>query len=669
MKRLVERQKKEAAMQMVSRRRRGRAGICSLIFAVVSGLTFAVSARAGVQGVGPSCLGDVSGIALNCTAEDVRVAETLLIEEVDGCSSAADTATVKLLANLEINAAQRYDIAFYVATDGGNAQNGICFKEYLPPALVAAPTDAELASGYGSYWNGGADADDCGDAEQNDINVNPVARILSEPTNSAAFESVVLPCRDSDDNGFLDFDYCSGWRNNTKFVCGDISQAGIVQTSAKCKCGTLEIPVAVPGPASPPTLVLTKTVMAAGGTCGVDDRDALNVEVGASVEYCYTLENTSLTPAYEVTLEDDNATGDPADDFTIALSGLTDIAGDSGILDLAAGGVATGQSAPKLISAIGAYENTATARAVDPNDVLNVIVVTDTALVTAIDPCDRTNTACATGTSSGSSNPVGPTCDSVSICLTRLEPSLSVTKTVMPVSGTCGQDDVELLTITPGGSVRYCYVISAGGDPATHEAVYDVSLVDDNATPADPSDDFYPATTGLVEIEGDGDSDDLVAGGTAYAVSAPILVAAPGTKVNTAAVSGVSPIDGSPLSDADPATVTAEIFAASISVAKTAMVAPGTCGVDDVEPGTILTVDTTATTVTYCYVVTASGSPATHEPIYNLTIVDDNGTPGDPGDDFSVTLTSGVQDLDGGGQLNDLQPGGVARGEFTRTVP
>ena len=656
-------------MRKIATPRPSREGLWGLLLVLAAGVSLATTARAGVQGVGPSCLGDVSGIALNCTAEDVRVADTLLIEEVDGCSSNADTATVKLVANLEINAAQRYDIAFYIATDGGNAQNGICFKEYLPPPLAVAPTDAELASGYGSYWNGGADADDCGDAEQNDINVNPVARILSEPTNAAAFESVVLPCRDSDDNGFLDFDYCAGWRNNTKFVCGDISQAGIVQTSAKCKCGTLEIPVVVPGPASPPTLELTKTVMSAGGTCGVDDRDALNVEVGSSVEYCYVLENTSLTAAYEVTLEDDNATVDLGDDFAVSLSGLTDIAGDGGVLDLAAGASATGKSAPKLISATGAYENTATATAVDPNDPLNVLVVSDTALVTAIDPCDRTNTACATGTSSTSLNPVGPSCDSVSICISRLEPSLSVTKTVMPVSGTCGQDDVDLLTVIPGGSVRYCYVITAGGDPATHEAVYDVQLVDDNATPLDPGDDFQPPITGLVEIEGDGDRDDLVAGGTAYAVSAPILIGGPGTKANTAAVSGVSPIDGSPLSDTDPATVTAEIFAATISVAKTAMVAGGVCGVDDVEPGTILTVDTASTTVTYCYVVTASGSPATHEPIYNLTIVDDNGTPGDSGDDFSVTLTSGVQDLDGGGQLNDLQPGGVARGEFTRTVP
>ena len=101
-----------------------------------------------------------------------------------------------------------------------------------------------------------------------------------------------------------------------------------------------------------------------------------------------------------------------------------------------------------------------------------------------------------------------------------------------------------------------------------------------------------------------------------------------------------------------------------LDVQKTVTTAGGTCGVDDVETLTI----TTGDTVKYCYVVyNGEGSTPGTSPLYNVVLVDDNGT-GDPGDDFTVTLTSGLTDIDGDGAADDLAGGAVATGEAFVTI-
>jgi len=59
--------------------------------------------------------------------------------------------------------------------------------------------------------------------------------------------------------------------------------------------------------APPPALakiVLSKTVMASGGTCGVDDVEVLDVNTGAEVEYCFSVENVGAGNASSIVLSD-----------------------------------------------------------------------------------------------------------------------------------------------------------------------------------------------------------------------------------------------------------------------------------------------------------------------------------------------------------------------------
>jgi hypothetical protein len=98
---------------------------------------------------------------------------------------------------------------------------------------------------------------------------------------------------------------------------------------------------------------------------------------------------------------------------------------------------------------------------------------------------------------------------------------------------------------------------------------------------------------------------------------------------------------------------------ALLSIEKTVTTSEGTCGVDDVASLSVAVEDT----VKYCYTVS---NPGTAD-LFDIEVVDDNGTPGNSSDDFTVTL-SGLQDLDGQGDLGDLAGGATITGEALVTL-
>jgi hypothetical protein len=109
-----------------------------------------------------------------------------------------------------------------------------------------------------------------------------------------------------------------------------------------------------------PELVIEKTVTTAGGSCpGLEN---LTITAGDTVKYCYVITNpSSCAPLYNVKLIDDNGTpGDTGDDFTVTLSGLTDVDNDGTADDLNVSSTATGEATVTLNEA-GTVTNIATA--------------------------------------------------------------------------------------------------------------------------------------------------------------------------------------------------------------------------------------------------------------------------------------------------------------------
>jgi len=95
-----------------------------------------------------------------------------------------------------------------------------------------------------------------------------------------------------------------------------------------------------------------------------------------------------------------------------------------------------------------------------------------------------------------------------------------------------------------------------------------------------------------------------------------------------------------------------------LSIKKTVTTAGGSC------PGVETLTVTAGDTVKYCYVIT---NPSSCAPLYNVEVVDDSGTIG-TGDDFTVTISTGLSDEDGDGFDDDLAAGGTATGEATVTL-
>lgn len=228
--------------------------------------------------------------------------------------------------------------------------------------------------------------------------------------------------------------------------------------------------------------------------------------------------------------------------------------------------------------------------------------------------------------------------------------ALSIIKTVTDQFGAC--PGVETLAIADGQTVKYCYEIGSVGTAP----VLDLTVVDDNATPADSSDDFsITITTGLTDEDGDGSADDMAAGATVYGEA---LVSMSGTDGET--LTNVVYANGTPvLPDEDDATVTITLQR-GLNIEKRAALSGTTqdwnaCA-DPIQAAS-------GEDVFYCYKVTNTGDVD----LYNMTeISDDNATPNDGSDDFTVNL-SGLLDLDNDGLADDLASGAIAFG-FSSTL-
>lgn len=211
---------------------------------------------------------DVVPFSLECSSEDVRLTSVHVLQVFDGCSGLGDTATVQLAVDVDVTSDFRYDLGFFIATDGGNARSGVCYREYLPPPLLPSPSPSDLASGFGPYLD--ADADACGDGRQSAVG-GEIVRVVTGPTDPASPATITLACADNDGDGTLDIAFCAGWKNSAKGVCEGIEGSGLPETPAKCKCGIIDIDPVIIVPTPTPTPVPTPTTTPTAAPTGTPD--------------------------------------------------------------------------------------------------------------------------------------------------------------------------------------------------------------------------------------------------------------------------------------------------------------------------------------------------------------------------------------------------------------
>ncbi|HVJ71123.1 MAG TPA: hypothetical protein VM531_06410 [Sphingomicrobium sp.] len=199
--------------------------------------------------------------------------------------------------------------------------------------------------------------------------------------------------------------------------------------------------------------------------------------------------------------------------------------------------------------------------------------------------------------------------------------------------------DASSVSILEGQPTNITYTYTLTSQSATTDPLTITELVDDNATPLDLTDDIdllegvdgtHPL--GIHYVSGDADNDQLLDSTETwvfnYMVNGVTLNAGE-TRTNVAAVTAEDD-EGNEVGDDDDATVTGEDVLPAINIEKVA-------SLTQIQAGA-------TTPVTFTYTLTNT-SPSPFDPLTLVTLVDDNGTPGDTSDD--VDLLAGTHFVGG----------------------
>jgi hypothetical protein len=164
-----------------------------------------------------------AGRCTTCTANDVRISDISRLSGPTTCVI-GQTITLDIQVKWSSTANGRYDVASYLARDGGDARTGQCNEFILAPvttvATAAVPgTQTSPSSGPFLETNG----DSCGDSDSSTIVWQKIM-------------SVTIVCRDADKDGVADVSGCTSWnQNQNDNGCQGVATA-VCGSPSKCRC-------------------------------------------------------------------------------------------------------------------------------------------------------------------------------------------------------------------------------------------------------------------------------------------------------------------------------------------------------------------------------------------------------------------------------------------------
>ncbi len=380
-----------------------------------------VSQTAFAQG---NCINDLTGEDNLCASDYVSL--SLLNNTARTCTP-GDNVELTLAARLLASGEDRFDIGILLALDGGQADWGLCYHDFLPPPVswggycsdqpaTACLRDDQCASNdcVGGYNPDGGNPyydaesatgfpDTCGDLE---VEIETI-RYLAP---------ITVPCIDADGDGLLDIGAALSGDYAMDSACLVLDDT-VPTDGTWCRFATVDVE--------------NVTVAAIGIQVGKQADPTELPEAGGMVTYTYTVENTG--------------------DVTVTLHTLTDTVygwlwqwedGDCQVPQtLGPGGIYSCTIHAEVTGTLGIHENTVTATATDPNQT----VITGTARA--------------------------------EVLLVSMDPVIAVTKTAAPPT-----------IQEPGGEIQYTVTIannSDPNDPVTLTILQD-SLYGDLTDPANP---------------------------------------------------------------------------------------------------------------------------------------------------------------------------------------
>jgi len=175
------------------------------------------------------CMKKATGSGV-CTAGDVRLSSYTLLDVNLPTCVLGNTLTVTLRANIVPGSDTRYDIGFWINTQGNSALTDTadnCYRDYLHPVVTGGQT---CNNNGGPYPNLNAGPNNvCGDLTLScgsNVTLSPIV--------------VTIKCTDSDNNGVADLSSCTSWSQSSNPTC-----KGALDTNpgapSKCDCGVVPI--------------------------------------------------------------------------------------------------------------------------------------------------------------------------------------------------------------------------------------------------------------------------------------------------------------------------------------------------------------------------------------------------------------------------------------------
>jgi hypothetical protein len=274
-----------------------------LLFAVALFVAVLVATPASAQ----TCLNDIykaqTGHKVNCTANDVSVANVTNVRDLNGnpLTTCFQGTTFSFLADFEIvttSSSFRSNVGLYFANQGqASALTGSCVDNIISPLHQCPGAASGVQCGSDNYKAGSFGT--CGDTSSND----------SSPVFGTSAQGVTVVvtnflCQAPAGSSTLQMPNCTSWQEpGGSFTCNSSSPDFPFQTSAipgapsKCNCGVLPLPIT--------PVTVTPTVAKActtGLTSGLNTTCDAGAE-GSTVTYTVSITNTSNVAGNNVVVD------------------------------------------------------------------------------------------------------------------------------------------------------------------------------------------------------------------------------------------------------------------------------------------------------------------------------------------------------------------------------
>ncbi|MEO2268518.1 hypothetical protein V1358_14510 [Pseudoalteromonas sp. YIC-656] len=247
-----------------------------------------------------ACMAEQAGFDLNCTAKDIRVTSVDNIRNLDGSPAVScqlgSSVSFKADVSITTTANERYDYSVYLPEGNWSAQD--------------SNPDNTCSILLGQNNGPGVDLEE---GQDQCADISKAAGF--DETHVYVGEEITLFCRDDDNSGYVDFNYCAAWHNKDGADCSEDDPAA-PGTPSKCRCESFDIDIFI----KPSAPVITKTLESASSTA---------TEPSGSFTYSVSFTNpNSGASIFLGSLEDViDQGGDDSFETTLDLWGATTSAG------------------------------------------------------------------------------------------------------------------------------------------------------------------------------------------------------------------------------------------------------------------------------------------------------------------------------------------------------